>query len=96
MRYLKSSNFKYQELPNPDGQISLCPNQYNSIAQHTQNLNNTATRIVRGGLNAMIYGNIFGDTLNEKPSSLQITKWECFLKKNDYFIAFAYMRAVIN
>ena len=41
------------------------------MTQHTQNLNNTATRTVQGGLYAMFSRNIFGDTfyLNEKPSS---------------------------
>ena len=43
----------------------------------------------------MFSGNIFGDIYNEKPSSPQITKSHgFFISKNDYFIAFAYLRAV--
>ena len=49
----------YQGLPNPYGQILLCLNQYNNMAQYTQDLNNTATRTVQGGLNAMFSGNVF-------------------------------------
>ena len=69
----------YQGLQTPYGQNSLCLNQFNSMLQHTQNLNNTATRTVHGGLNSMFSGNIFGGTfninvINEKPLSPQ-TKW---------------------
>ena len=69
-----SNPTSYQELPNPYGQNSLRLNQFNSMAQHTQNVNNTATRTVQGGLNSMFSGSIFGGTfninvINEKSSS---------------------------
>lgn len=72
-RILSNQN-TYQELPNPYGQNSLCLNQFNSMAQHNQNVNNTATRTVQGGLNSMFSGNIFGGTfkinvINNKSSS---------------------------
>ena len=73
---ITSNATTYQQMPNPYGQNSLCLNQFNSMAQHNQNLNNTATRTVQGGLNSMFSGNIFGGTfninvINEKPSSPQ-------------------------
>ena len=43
-----------QGVPNPYGQNYLCLNQFNSMAKHTQHLiNDTATRTVQGGLNAI-------------------------------------------
>ena len=73
---ITSNATTYQQMPNPYGQNSLCLNQFNSMAQNNQNLNNTATRTVQGGLNSMFSGNIFGGTfninvINEKPSSPQ-------------------------
>ena len=55
-------------IANPYSQISLCLNQYDSMAQHTQNQNNTATRTVHGGLYAIFSRNIdlFGSTFNIK------------------------------
>ena len=55
-----------QGLPNPYGQIWLCLNPYIYMAQHTQNLNNTATRTVQGGLYIVFSGNKFGVTFNIK------------------------------
>ena len=75
-KLMSNTTSTYQAQPNPHmyGQGSLCLNQFNSMAQHNQNLNNTATRTVQGGLNSMFSGNIFGGTfninvINEKPSS---------------------------
>ena len=55
-----------QGLPNPYGQISLCLNPYIFMAQHTQNLNNTAIRTVQSALYAMFSRNKFGGTFNIK------------------------------
>lgn len=56
-----SNQNTYQGMPNY-GQNSLCLNQFNSMAQHSQNVNNTRT--VQGGLNSMFSGNILGGTFN--------------------------------
>ena len=71
MRPLKCYNLPGIAKFYPYGQISLCLNQYNSMAQHTQNLNNAATRAVQGGFNAMFSGNIFSGNFKKIPSSCQ-------------------------
>ena len=59
-KLMSNATSTYQAQPNPYmyGQGSLCLNQFNPMAQHNQNLNNTATRTVQGGLNSMFSGNI--------------------------------------
>lgn len=60
-KFLSNQN-TYQGVP-IYGQNSLCLSQFNSMAQHNRNGNNTRT--VQGGLNSMFSGNIFGGTFNK-------------------------------